>query len=141
MHLDLDVAVEYLGNLLLEELAEEQLARAGEGDLGTLRVLVDLENDRADRVPLVVALLLDLLAHRQVRLGAPEVHEDVAAVDLAHRAGDDRADLVLVLVVDAVALGLAHLLHEHLLRGLDGVAPELVERNVDLDLAADLGGR
>ncbi len=136
--LDLDVAVEYLGNLLLEQLAEKLLARPGKGDLRPLRVLVHLDDDGPDRVSLVVPLLADLLAERQVRFGAAEVHENVAAVDLAHGAGDDDPHLVLVFLVDAVALGLADLLHENLLGRLHGVAAELVEGDVHLDLAARL---
>jgi hypothetical protein len=63
-----------------------------------------------------------LLVARHHRLDAAEVDDDVAALEPAHRAVDHVADLVLVLVPDLLALGLADALVEDLLRRLGGDA-------------------
>jgi hypothetical protein len=50
---------------------------------------------------------------------------DVAALDALDHAGDQFADAILPGVDDLRALGLAHALHDHLLGGLRGDAPEV----------------
>ena len=55
------------------------------------------------------------------------------------RGIDDFADAIDVLVVNRVALGLAHFLEDHLLRQLRGDAPENVGRLLDQQLAAGFG--
>ena len=68
-----------------------------------------------------------------------ELDDDVAAIHLLHDAAHQRADLVRVLLEDALALRLAHALDEHLLGGLDGVAAELGDRQREGEHVADLG--
>ena len=53
----------------------------------------------------------------------------------------DLADAVLVFLVLAVALGVAHLLDDHLLGRLRGDAAEIERRQGVGDHVADLGGR
>ena len=75
------------------------------------------------------------------RLGAAEIDDDIAVLDALHDAVDDFADAVLVLVVLALALGLAHFLHDHLLCVLRG-DPAEIERGQGLgDEIADLRRR
>src|SRR5690606_38279116 len=59
------------------------------------------------------------------RLAAAKIDDDIAVFHALHCAVDDLADAVLVLLILAVALGLAHLLHNHLLGGLCRDATEI----------------
>jgi hypothetical protein len=76
---------------------------------------------------------------RHDRLGAPEVDDDVAALEALDGAVDHLADAVDELVVDVLALGLADALVEHLLGRLGGDAAEALGRHRDVDLVADGG--
>src|SRR6185312_5003021 len=116
--LDLDGAVGDLGDLELEEAADELGAGAGQDDLRAAGRVLDLEQERADAVARLVFLARDLLAGRHHRLGLAQVHEDVIALPPADRAGHDVADLVLEVVVDAVLLELPQALHHRLPGGL-----------------------
>ena len=78
-----------------------------------------------DAVADAVGLARHLLAHRQDRLGAADVDDEVAALEAADDAGDELALAVLVLVVDVLALGLADALDDDLLGGLRGDAAEV----------------
>ena len=64
---------------------------------------------------------------RLARAGAAEIDHDVAVFDPLDLAVDDVADAILVDVILLVALRLADLLHQHLLRRLGGDA-SVVER-------------
>ena len=74
-----------------------------------------------------------------IALGAAEIDDDVAVFDALDDAVDDLADAVLVLVVLALALGVAHLLHDDLLGVLRGDAAEIDRRQRLGDEIADLG--
>ena len=113
-----------LGDLLLEQLLEQALVRARQDDLRAARVFVDVEDVGLDAVAGAVRLARHLLAHRQHRLGAAEVDDDVAALEAPDDAGDELALAVLVLVEDVLALGLADALEDDLLGGLRGDAAE-----------------
>ena len=76
------------------------------------------------RSPDAVRLARHLLAHRQDRLVAADVDDEVAALEAPDDAGDELALAVLELVEDVVALRLAHALDDHLLGGLRGDAAE-----------------
>ena len=93
----------------------------------------------AHAVAILEVLARDQLVAADDRLAAAEVDDDVAVLDALDRAVDDLADAVLVLVVLAVALGLAHLLHDHLLGRLRGDAAEIHRRQRLGDEVADLG--
>ena len=75
----------------------------------------------------------------QQRLGAPEVDHEVAHLLALDDAVHDLAHAARVLGEDVVALGLADLLEDDLLRGLGGDAAEDVGRLRELDLLAHLG--
>src|SRR5690606_2990977 len=55
---------------------------------------------------------------------ATEVDDDIAVFDALDGAVDDFADAVEIFVIHALALGIAHLLHDDLLGGLGGNAAE-----------------
>ena len=66
-----------------------------------------------------------------MRVGLAQVDDDRAPLEPLHRAGDQVAALVLELVEEAVPLGLADLLDDHLLGRLGGDPAQL--RGVHLD--------
>ena len=70
----------------------------------------------------------------------PRSSDDVAVFDALDDAVDDVADAVLVLGILPVALGLAHLLHDHLLGALRGDAAIFERRQRIGDGVADLSG-
>ncbi len=72
------------------------------------------------------------------RFPAAEIGDDVAVFDALHHAVDDLADAVLVILVLPVALSVAHLLHDHLLRRLRRDAPVFERRQGLGDIVADL---
>src|SRR6185312_3936216 len=136
--LDPDDLLVDLGDLLLEQLLEQALVRAGQDDLRTARVAIDVEAVRLDRIADAIALARHLLAHRQHGLGLADVDDERAALEAAHDAADDLALAVLELVVDVVALGLADALIDELLRRLRGDAAELLARVLEVDQVAEL---
>ena len=105
------------------------------GPLGCLYA----DDDGADAVARAVALGARLLLARQHRLDAAELDDDVAVLEALDGAVDHLADAVVVLGVDVLALGLAHVLEDDLLGGLRGDAAEHVGRHGEVDLVADLG--
>ena len=87
------------------------------------------------------AIAMILLAVRDDRLGLAELVEhdhQLAALDLLHLAGEQVADALAELVLDAGALAFAHALEDALLGGLHGGAPELGEVDRDLHHVAEL---
>ena len=93
----------------------------------------------ADAVAEAHVLARDHLVAADDALGAAEVDDDVAVFDALDGAVADLAHAVLVLVELALALGLAHLLHDDLL-GVLGRHPAEVERRQRLgDQVAHLG--
>ena len=70
-------------------------------------------------------------------LGAAQVDDDMAELDALDDAGDDLAHAVLELFELALALGIADLLEDHLLRGLRLDAAELDRRQRIDDIVAE----
>src|SRR5471030_574102 len=122
--LDDDDAFGDLGNLHLEQLAHQLGRSARKDDLRPLALAEDVEHEGLHAIACAVALARGLLAHRQHRLGAPQVDDDVAALEAQRDAGDDLALAVLVVVEDVLALGIAGALDDDLLGGLRRDAPE-----------------
>src|SRR4029079_9567388 len=127
-----------LRDLHLEQLLEQALVRARQDDLRAARGLVDVDDERDDAVTGAVRLARDLIAHRQHRLGAAQVDDDVAALEAPHDAGDQLALAVLVLVEDVLALRLAHALQDDLLGRLGGDAAESLPGAIQLQELAVL---
>ena len=138
MALDLDDAVIDLGDLELEEAAQDVLVGAGDDDLGALGGLADLEDEELETLGVAIALGGDLLGEGHDGLGAAEVEDDVAGLEAGDDGGDELALLVGVLGEDDLALGLAETLHDDLLGGLGGDAAGIGGGDLVLDDAAEL---
>ena len=93
------------------------------------------------RSPLRNTLARQHLVAPHDRFAAAEIDHHVAVFDALDDAVDDVADAVLVFLVLPVALGLAHLLHDHLLGRLRGDAAVFERRQRVGDGVADLRGR
>ena len=128
---DLDDAVVDLGHFLGEQLGHELRMGARQEDLRPAHFLAHVVDIGADALALAEALARQQLVAAQDRLGAAEIDDDVAELDALDQAVDDLADAVLELVELALALGVAHLLHDHLLRRLRGDAAEIDRRQAD----------
>ena len=139
--LDLDDAVVDLRHFLREQLGHELRMGARQEDLRAALLAADVVDVGADAVAVAEGLARDQLVAADDALAAAEVDDDVAVLDALDHAVDDLADAVLELLVLAVALGLAHLLHDHLLGRLGGDAAEIHRRQRLGDEVADLGGR
>ena len=115
---------------------------AGQEDLRAARLAPHVVDIGADAVAGAEHLARDQFVaphDRLARAGAAEIDHDVAVFDPLDRAVDDVADAVLVDVILLVALGLADLLHQHLLGGLGGDASVVERRQRFGDPVADLG--
>ena len=88
---------------------------------------------------LVVALGWHLLGTRHNGFGAIDLDDYRACLDALDDTVDDLALALGELVEDQPPLGIAQLLHHHLLGGLGGDAAELGRRDILVDLIAGLG--
>ncbi len=111
----------------------------GENDLRPLAAELDVEDVGPDAVALPVALPRDLLSLGQDGVRPPQVDDDVPLLEALHDAGGQLALAILELAVDDVPLGIAHALDDVLLGSLGGDAAELLWRQLDEQLVADLG--
>src|SRR5262249_53077210 len=134
--LDLDDAVVDLRHLLGEQLGHEVGMRARQEDLRPARLLAHALPERTHAVAVAEGLARQQLVAPQHGLSATEIDADVSELDALDQAVDDLALAVLVLVELTLALGLAHLLHDHLLGRLGGDAAKIDGRQlVDDELA------
>ncbi len=108
--------------------------RARQRDLGALGRAAHLEYVGANPVSRVVALAEDLLPLRQDRLGLADLEDHVALLDPVHDAAQDLTFLTRELRVDALALGVAHFLEDHLLGRLGRDPPKVLRRPLLLQL-------
>ena len=136
---DLDDAVIDLRHLLREQLGHELRVRARQEDLRAARLLAHVVDIGAHPLALAEALARQQFVAPQHRLGAAEIDDDIAELDPLDEAVDDLADAVLELGVLPLPLGVAHLLHDDLLRGLRRDAAEIDRRQRVGDEIADLG--
>jgi hypothetical protein len=122
------------------EQLDQQLGRgAGDEQLRPARLGAHLAQVAANAVAATHRLARDHLLAVDHRLGiAAEVDVDVAAFDALDDATDQFTLATGVLFDDLCALGLAHLLHDHLLRGLGGDTSELDRLHRLLDEVARL---
>ena len=139
--LDLDDAVVDFRHLLREQLRHELRVRARQEDLRPARLAAHVVDEGADAVAVAEGLARQHLVAAHDRLAAAEIDHHVAVLDPLDDAVDDVADAVLVFLILAVALGLAHLLHDHLLGRLRGDAAVFERRQRLGDVVADLRGR
>src|SRR6185312_14959711 len=127
------------GHFLGEQLFHELGMRPAEEDLRAARFAANGHDQRADAVADPDHLARDLLVAADDALGAAEIDHDVAELDALDDAGDDLVGAVLELLELALALGVADLLEDHLLRGLGGDAAELDRRQRIDDEVANSG--
>ena len=115
--------------------------RAREENLRAARLAPHVVDIGADAVAVAEHLARQHFVAPHDRLAAAEIDHHVAVFDALDDAVDDVADAVLVLGILPVALGLAHLLHDHLLGRLRGDAAVFQRRQRIGDGVADLGRR
>ena len=115
--------------------------RARQEDLGSALFAAHVVDVGAHAVAGAEGFARQRLVATDDAFATTQVDNDVAVFDALHCAVDDLADAVLVFGIHAVALGIAHLLHDHLLGVLRGDAAELDGRQRLGDLVADVGGR
>ena len=139
--LDLDDAVIDLRHFLGEQLGHELRMGARQEDLRSARLAAHVVDIGADAVAVAEHLARHQLVAAHDRLAAAEIDDDIAVFDALDDAVDDVADAVLEFLILPVALGLAHLLHDHLLGRLGGDAAVFERRQRLGDVVADLGGR
>ena len=142
--LHLDDAVVDFRHLLREQLGGELRMGAGEENLRAARLAPHVVDIGADAIAGAEHLAGDQFVaphDRLARAGAAEIDDDVAVFDALDLAVDDLADAILVDVILLVALGLADLLHQHLLGGLGGNASVIERRQRFGDPVADLRRR
>ena len=113
--------------------------RAGEENLRAALLAADVVDIGADAVAIAVHFARDQLVAADDGFTAAEVDDDVAIFDALDGAVDDLADTIDVFVIHALALGIAHLLDDHLLGRLGSDAAELDGRQWLADEVADLG--
>ena len=125
---DLDHAVVDFRHFLLEQLGHELRMRAREKNLRPALFPAHIVHIGAQAVARTESLARDHFVAANNALAASEVDDDIAIFDPLDDAVDDLADAVLELFVLAVALGLAHLLHDDLLGRLRGDAAKIERR-------------
>ena len=113
----------------------------GQENLRPALLAPDVVDIGADAVAVAEHLARQHLVAPHDRFAAAEIDHHVAVFDALDDAVDDVADAILVFVVLPVALGLAHLLHDHLLGRLRGDAAVFERRQRVGDGVADLRGR
>ena len=114
---------------------------AGEEDLRSAGFAADIEDVGADAVAVAEHLARQHFVAADDGFTAAEIDDHAAIFDALDDAVDDIADAVLEFLVLPIALGLAHLLHDHLLGGLRGDAAIFQRRQGVGDGVADLGAR
>ena len=141
--LDLDRAAVDLGDLELEQAAQEALVGAADEDLRPADGAADLEHEGLDVLADAVVLERALLGRGQDGLDVlADVEDDRPRLDPVDRAGDELALAARELVEDLVALDLADALEDDLLGGLGADAAEHVAIELlGLDEVAGLGVR
>src|SRR5216683_1825538 len=113
--LDLDDAVIDLRHLLGEQLGHVLRMGSRQENLRAARFLPDVIDIGAHPLALAEALARQQFVSAQHRPGAAEIDAQMAEFDALDEAIDDLADPVLELLIWALALVIAHLLHDHLL--------------------------
>src|SRR5258706_15699260 len=111
----------------------------GEEDLRSARLATHVVDISADAVAIAERFAGNHLVAAHHTFGAAEIHPHGAELDPLDGAVHDLADAVLVLVILALAFGIAHLLDDNLLRRLRCDAREFYGGKRLGDDVADLG--
>jgi len=138
--LDRHQALADFRHLQLEQLHHELGRGAADEQLRATRLAADVEQVAAHAVTGAQHVARNALVLGDDGLGiAAEVHVDVAALGALDHAGDQLANAILPRIDHLRALGFAHALHDDLLGGLRGDAPEFGVLDLLFDVVADLG--
>ena len=131
--LDLDEAFLDLGDFQLEQPLQKLGDDARQQELRPARLRFDLGYVRPDAVADAQVLLRNQLIARDHAFDAPRLDDHAAALDALDRAGEQVVLAFEKVVQDLLALGIADLLQDHLLRGLRADAAEFhrLERLLD----------
>src|SRR5690606_4672562 len=111
-----------------EELGHELGMGARQEDLRAALLAAHVVDVGAHTIAIAEGLARNQLVAAHDALAAAEIDDDVAVLDALDLAVNDLADAILVFLVLAVALGIAHLLDDDLLGGLGGDAAEIHRR-------------
>ena len=120
--------------------------RAAEEHLRAARLFAHIIDIGPHPIAVAKGLPRDQLITPQQRLGAADLHQQIAVFGPLDYAVDDLAHAVLELVILLLALIFAHALHNHLLGGLCGNPPEIDRRQridempAQLDIGLELAG-
>src|SRR5581483_2485547 len=128
-----------LGYLSLEEVTHQLGSGAGNHDLRALGGPLDPHDDDARPLAGSKRFQSRLLLARHAPFGLTQIDDHVLALGPLYRGVNDLADAPDVLVIDRIALGLAHLLKDDLLGKLGGNASQHVSRLIGAQFAAHFG--
>ena len=134
--LQLDDAIVDFRHLLSEQLGHELRMGARKENLRPALFAAHIVDIGANTVVLLKAFARQQLVAAHDRLGMAQIDGDIAVFDALDLAVDDIADPVLELLVLALAFGIAHLLHDHLLGRLRRHAAEIDRGQRIVDIAA-----
>ena len=137
---DLDDAVIDFRHFLREQPHHELRMAARQENLRPARFAAHVVDIGADAVAGAEAFARDHLVAAHHAFGAAQIDHDGTEFRALDDAVDDFADAVLVFLVLALALGVAHLLHDHLLGVLRVDAVEIDRRQGFGDDVAHLRG-
>ncbi len=126
-------------HFLREQLGHEAAVGARQHDLGALGLATDVVDVGADAVADVEVLARDRLVAAHDAFATAQIDDDIAVFDALDAAVDDLAGAILVLVVLALALGFANLVHDDLAGHLGLDAADLERRQVFFIDLAHLG--
>src|SRR5262245_9877374 len=135
---DLENALLDLGDLEPEEFDDELGRGAREHELRAAQAAIDAQQVRAHAVADPQVLLRDHLVARQHRFHPARLDDRVAALHPLDRAVHELVAATEEVLQDLLALGVADLLQDHLLRGLRADAAELDRLERLLDVILDL---
>ena len=124
-----------------EQALHQASVRARNDHLRPLRGPIHHLDHHAQSLSYVVSFQFGLLALRQPRFRPPHIHDQVRAFGALHDHRHQLAHPRVIFVENRVALGLAHLLQNHLLRRLRRNASQYVRRLRRQNLRSDFRGR
>ena len=139
--LDDDRSVVDFRDFHLKQPLHEHAISPRDHHLRPARGAVNLLDHAAQAIADLVGFQAQLLAARHARFGAPQINDHLGAFHAFDRAIDQLAHPVRVFGVDGVAFRFAHLLENHLLRGLSRDPAEYVRRLGNPDFALERGFR
>src|SRR6185312_10279457 len=99
-------------HFLHEELRHELRMRAGEENLRAALFTAHVIDIGADAIAIAEHLARDQLVAADDGFATTQIHDHIAILDALDRTVDDLADAAEIFVIHALALGIAHLLHD-----------------------------